>query len=473
MSFMFPPPMYIDGWLAAQPFNALVPCPPPPKHKTLLKDEHRFSNARRRGPMDEMRQLLRILVKLVPESSLYAPGGGASADDVGGGSNRVSEDQIKAFFRAILAPEAPQPVWGLPDGWGSYVAELVTWLTGREITRHEAMQLAQRPPGRSWQVVDEELERLGLFPASWPVPLERERVMAAQATAADALKAQRIALGAAALPPPPLPGVPGVPAVPAAPQALPPVDSAPSIYSASTTTVKRKAAHAAIGRPVKAPKALPDEAAERSGEAEQAGAPIWRPKPQLAPFAAFDATEASTGAFVPAPRHTPTALRPPSECGAVEAWGHALRYLKRAACDHDDLSGEEQAAVNKIRLHMMALLGMSAPMPIQVPVPVPVPVHMAMMPQQLAPAHLPPPHMAGPQPTATVEEAPMAVLPVADAVMAAPPAPEPSPEAAPAAGKASHSLDILARVAGQYPHPPITLHAQPALPRLRNANGRA
>lgn len=38
-----------------------------------------------------------------------------------GGSNRVSEEQIKAFLKGTLG-EAPQPDWGLPNGWGLYLA---------------------------------------------------------------------------------------------------------------------------------------------------------------------------------------------------------------------------------------------------------------------------------------------------------------------------------------------------------------
>lgn len=58
-------------------------------HPSLMKPEHKDSRAIRRGPMDEMRQLLRILVKLFPQAPLNtsAPDseGGAS-----GGGNRLS-----------------------------------------------------------------------------------------------------------------------------------------------------------------------------------------------------------------------------------------------------------------------------------------------------------------------------------------------------------------------------------------------
>ena len=36
--------------------------------------------------------------------------------------SRVSEPEIKEYLRRVLGSEAPQPEWGLPDGWGAYLA---------------------------------------------------------------------------------------------------------------------------------------------------------------------------------------------------------------------------------------------------------------------------------------------------------------------------------------------------------------
>lgn len=66
--------------------------------------------------MDEMRQLIRILAKLMPQSEKFLRIGG---EDSGG--NRVSEEQIRAYLATSLEG-APQPKWGLPDGWGQYLA---------------------------------------------------------------------------------------------------------------------------------------------------------------------------------------------------------------------------------------------------------------------------------------------------------------------------------------------------------------
>lgn len=86
------------------------------KHPSLLKPEHKHSKASRRGPMDDMRQLVRILVKLFPQSMIFLKMGEE------GGGNRVSETQIREYLYNTLGVECPQPEWGLPQGWGHYIA---------------------------------------------------------------------------------------------------------------------------------------------------------------------------------------------------------------------------------------------------------------------------------------------------------------------------------------------------------------
>ena len=76
----------------------------------------RGSRATRRGPMDEMRQLVRILVKVIPQSSAQI-----LSSDEGGGGNRISEEQIKSYLENTLG-EAPRPSWGVPQGWGGYLS---------------------------------------------------------------------------------------------------------------------------------------------------------------------------------------------------------------------------------------------------------------------------------------------------------------------------------------------------------------
>ncbi|GBF98472.1 hypothetical protein Rsub_11682 [Raphidocelis subcapitata] len=156
-------------------------------HPSLKKAEHRHSRATRRGPMDEMRQLMRILTKLLTADNGVRQ---VLVEDQGGG-NRVSEDQIKEYLRYNLG-EAPQPEWGLPDGWGSYLSELFTWATGRLISKDEAMACARRQPGRSWEAVQEKLYEIGVHCWNWPVPLTLDGCRNAAKTAPPATPAQQL-----------------------------------------------------------------------------------------------------------------------------------------------------------------------------------------------------------------------------------------------------------------------------------------
>ncbi len=174
--------------------------------------------------MDEMRQLVRIMVKFLPQSLSFL-----STSDEPGGGNRVTEPQIKQYLKATLGDEAPQPTWGMPNGWGAYLsgghrtpeggpclhgtccacclshslpasavsssaicmhgllhaylghqisssslaectmcADLFTWALGRLVTDDEARSCACRQQGRSWQVKETRLAELGAQQQTWP-----------------------------------------------------------------------------------------------------------------------------------------------------------------------------------------------------------------------------------------------------------------------------------------------------------------
>lgn len=122
--------------------------------------------------MDEMRQLVRIMVKLVPASMHCLPAS-AHSKDGGGVSNLLAEADVREYLRRTLGDEAPQPEWGLPKGWSHYVsgaaltllvpgcarcghpdprppllAELLSWATGRRIRPEDASLLVRRSAGR-------------------------------------------------------------------------------------------------------------------------------------------------------------------------------------------------------------------------------------------------------------------------------------------------------------------------------------
>lgn len=77
-----------------------------------------------------------------------------------GAGNRVSEQHIVRYLRDCLG-EAPQPTWGCPEGWGSYLATLFSWVLDRTVSRDDAITCAKRRPGCSWEVDNERLVHLG------------------------------------------------------------------------------------------------------------------------------------------------------------------------------------------------------------------------------------------------------------------------------------------------------------------------
>jgi len=166
-----------SGGAAAAAAVAALAAQRPPAPPPALRSPAR--GRARRGPMDEMRQLVRILVKLIPHSAQHV----AVGDD--GGGNRLAEDQIKAYLAATLGDAAPRPQWGLPAGWAHYLATLYAWVLGRPVTPAAAAGTARRDPGRSWEAVPSELAALGLHPRTWPLPLTAAGLAAAAAHPVD------------------------------------------------------------------------------------------------------------------------------------------------------------------------------------------------------------------------------------------------------------------------------------------------
>jgi hypothetical protein len=116
----------------------------------------------------------------------------------------VSESEIKTYLHSVLG-SAPRPEWGLPDGWGAYLAELFSWALGRPIDVAQAKRCATRRPGMSWEADHEELHMLGatssnhriravqtytthagLYPENWQLPLRLVEVRAAADDPVDA-----------------------------------------------------------------------------------------------------------------------------------------------------------------------------------------------------------------------------------------------------------------------------------------------
>ena len=119
------------------------------------------------GPVDQMRQLVRILSKVLPQS------------DLGADTNRMHKDDIVEYLDKTLG-EAPRPEWGLRDGgWQVYLATLYSWVAGKEITAAEVAGTIYRPVGCSYKV---EGCIGGLHPATWRLPLTLEGVREGEIT---------------------------------------------------------------------------------------------------------------------------------------------------------------------------------------------------------------------------------------------------------------------------------------------------
>mmetsp|Transcript_26422 Transcript_26422/g.84612 ORF Transcript_26422/g.84612 Transcript_26422/m.84612 type:complete len:240 (+) Transcript_26422:322-1041(+) len=135
-----------------------------------------------RGPMDNMRQLVRILMSIMPQSQ-------ANLTQEG---NRSTEGDVRRYLERTLGDEAPQPTWGLPDdrngckGWIGYMAQLLSWarelqaqhrkVPAEPVTVDEAGRVAERVPGRSWFANFDNILELELDPRDWELPLKSSQV---------------------------------------------------------------------------------------------------------------------------------------------------------------------------------------------------------------------------------------------------------------------------------------------------------
>lgn len=132
-------------------------------------------------PVNAMRQLVRILTKVLPHAELQAP------RDQGPGWNNISEKEICLWLWAVLGRDAPYPAWGVPavpgdvyPGWSVYLSELLSWATERAVTCGEAARCLVYAR-RQWHVNEEQLRRLGAYTWNWTMPLERQQIRSASA----------------------------------------------------------------------------------------------------------------------------------------------------------------------------------------------------------------------------------------------------------------------------------------------------
>ena len=129
-------------------------------------------------PIGEMRQLVRVLVKLLPGVDHLL-----SVDISGMPMKRIEEYLLKVLG------DVPQLEWGRPCC--EHLANLFSWALGRAVSEEDAMKCFYRQPNKSWAKVDQELHSMGkflklnggfaddhtyhactgLFPEKWTIPL--------------------------------------------------------------------------------------------------------------------------------------------------------------------------------------------------------------------------------------------------------------------------------------------------------------
>eukprot|EP00798_Chlamydomonas_sp_ICE-L_P013452 gene13452-19310_t len=353
-----------------------------PTHPSLLKPEHRNSKAMKRGPMDEMRQLVRILVKLVPKSMKFLV-----KSEEGGSGNRVSEKQIKEYLKGTLGEAAPKPEWGLPFGSGQYLA------------------------GRSWEAVTEEIEALGLFTNVWPAPLTKEGIQAALARRKAKLHAaaEDLKRGTPSARPPPAPGARASGAEADAVATL-------SLLGTPQAAKKRKSASLA-GAPLSSPKisqptaSAPTssppvalKAASASGLMNLALAPNPRDAPGVPTLSAAHIRLAAShipalknsilggpaagASWPPAPQPVAPVHQPqnPSDMTELELWHIVLFYMQAAMKKSGSTPHEEMGDLLYTKDLVKQTISRSTATPIQQPAAMSLPPSPYSMPQPQAPS---------------------------------------------------------------------------------------
>lgn len=114
---------------------------------------------KRRGPMDETRQLVRIVANSIPDSVTLLSS-----------MTHVSKEGATRYFDKLLAVDAPKPEIG--ENWMPYMTKLISWATGRNLSEEEIRSVFKRRPGCRWEVDDVSARSLlGSTPSEWAIPI--------------------------------------------------------------------------------------------------------------------------------------------------------------------------------------------------------------------------------------------------------------------------------------------------------------
>ncbi|GAX72966.1 hypothetical protein CEUSTIGMA_g420.t1 [Chlamydomonas eustigma] len=132
------------------------------QRSNLPEHKHRSNGSRgQRGPMDDMRQLVRKVHAVLPDITE------SFCKDL----NYKAMHQIMDFFKDLssMINGLPIPTWGVPEGQSGFLSRLLTLVCGKPVSEEDAL-LCFIYVNRHWEVNTQAATNLGLLPCnSWPV----------------------------------------------------------------------------------------------------------------------------------------------------------------------------------------------------------------------------------------------------------------------------------------------------------------
>ncbi|CAG9467218.1 unnamed protein product [Pedinophyceae sp. YPF-701] len=163
------PPTLVESEVAAaqgggSPPSARAPAPEGAPSDTQTPQLVADATPRSRDPSREMRRLVSILTRIFPYSKPATPVGA------------MTVKAVKEHLAAVLG-RAPQPDWGLRErGRADYIAQLLTFGSGRQVTEAQAARCFRYTQGVGWERVDAGFRAIGMMddpPWTWKLPLQQ------------------------------------------------------------------------------------------------------------------------------------------------------------------------------------------------------------------------------------------------------------------------------------------------------------
>lgn len=180
------------------------------KKNNMQKIENAESMAKRRGPTDEMRQFVRILVQVIPatrsvltrvasmpQAQRNADKGSGTDTSVG---NKLNSWTMHAFLAEIFGEARWMPDWGVSEGWSEWLASFLSDVLDQPVTQREAYECAYRPAGRSWRANTALMFDMDLYADYWlhfpmtVVSVRRENSIGKDATRSRIAKRERLSV---------------------------------------------------------------------------------------------------------------------------------------------------------------------------------------------------------------------------------------------------------------------------------------